>query len=212
MLTSRSSRPQAAKVSAFQGMLHRILVIHDPFLNVFRHDCRLLRREIGDEFAAIFDVRLAQELPPDIFTGPGHDDALRTRAGIAASRLQGIQRQLLESLIDEYLDNMHPEVARSHRRKIQEDGFDALHFAWMGPSLFGKPVHYRVHGPSLLMEYDNSLAVGTETRSTIRITFTQFCVCQGTTSLTTGCGTIIGRLDISNRRVAFSSSMVFIRG
>jgi hypothetical protein len=107
---------------------------------------------------------LAQELPPDIFTGPGHDDALRTRAGIAASRLQGIQRQLLESLIDEYLDNMHPEVARSHRRKIQEDGFDALHFAWMGPSLFGKPVYYRVHGPSLLIEYDNSLAVGTETK------------------------------------------------
>ncbi len=107
---------------------------------------------------------LVQELPPDIFTGPGHDDALRTRAGLAASRLQGIQRQLLESLIDEYLDNMHPEVARSHRRKIQEDGFDALHFAWMGPSLFGKPVYYRVHGPSLLIEYDNSLAVGTETK------------------------------------------------
>ena len=107
---------------------------------------------------------LAQELPPDIFTGPGHDSALTTFAGVAASRLQGIPRQLLESLIDEYLDNMHPAVARSHRRRIQEAGFDKLHFAWMGPSAFGQPVYYRVHGPTLLIEYDNSLAVGTETK------------------------------------------------
>jgi Protein of unknown function (DUF3500) len=105
---------------------------------------------------------LAQELPPDIFTGPAHDSALTTFAGVAASRLQGIPRQLLESLIDEYLDNMHPAVAHSHRRRIQEAGFDKLHFAWMGPSAFGKPVYYRVHGPTLLIEYDNSLAVGTE--------------------------------------------------
>jgi hypothetical protein len=107
---------------------------------------------------------LAQELPPDIFTGPGHDKALGSFAGVSASQLQGIQRQVLESLIDEYLDNMHSEAARFHRRKIQEDGFDNLHFAWMGASSIGKPVYYRVHGPSLLIEYDNSLAVGTETK------------------------------------------------
>jgi len=34
----------------------------------------------------------------------------------------------------------------------------------MGPSSLGKPVYYRVHGPSLLIEYDNSLAVGTDTK------------------------------------------------
>jgi hypothetical protein len=89
---------------------------------------------------------------------------VRTFAGIAASRLQDMQRQLLESLIDEYLNNMHPELALSHRHKIQADGFNALHFAWMGPSSVGKPVYYRIHGPSLLIEYDNSLAVGTETK------------------------------------------------
>jgi hypothetical protein len=105
---------------------------------------------------------LAQDVPPDIFTGPGHDHALDKPAGVRASRLQGLQRQLLESLIDEYVENMHPEVARSYRRRIQEDSVDSLHFAWMGPSSLGKPVYYRVHGPGLLIEYDNSLAVGTE--------------------------------------------------
>ncbi len=33
-----------------------------------------------------------------------------------------------------------------------------------GASEPGKPVHYRIHGPGLLIEYDNSLAVGTETK------------------------------------------------
>jgi hypothetical protein len=60
---------------------------------------------------------------------------------------------------------MHPALARSYRRKVQEDSFDSLHFAWMGPSLLGKAVYYRVHGPNILIEYDNSLAVGTSTKT-----------------------------------------------
>ncbi|MFB3923489.1 MAG: DUF3500 domain-containing protein [Terriglobia bacterium] len=44
------------------------------------------------------------------------------------------------------------------------DGLDSLCFAWMGSSEPGKPVYYRIHGPGLLIEYDNSLAVGTRER------------------------------------------------
>jgi hypothetical protein len=42
---------------------------------------------------------------------------------------------------------------------------DKLHFGWMGPVEMGKPVYYRVHGPTLLIEYENApplnLASGT---------------------------------------------------
>jgi hypothetical protein len=107
---------------------------------------------------------LAEELPPDIFTGPGRDHALKQPAGIAVSHLYSSQRQLLESLIDEYVNNMQADVARSYQRRIQADGIDTVRFAWMGPPSPGKPVYYRVHGPSLLIEYDNSLAVGTKLR------------------------------------------------
>jgi hypothetical protein len=34
----------------------------------------------------------------------------------------------------------------------------------MGPSSLGNPVYYRVHGRSLLIEYDNSLAIGAKRR------------------------------------------------
>ena len=95
---------------------------------------------------------LSETLPPDIFTLPGRDEALQTPAGVSA--LQGRPRDLLESLIDEYIGNLRPEVARSYRAAIQSAGFDKLHFAWMGPAEVGKAVYYRIHGPTLLIEYD----------------------------------------------------------
>ncbi len=97
---------------------------------------------------------LAEAVPHDIFTGPGREDALKTPAGISA--LHGRQRDLLESLVEEYLGNIPPEVARDYRNAIQSAGFDTLHFAWMGPVEMGKPVYYRVHGPTLLIEYENA--------------------------------------------------------
>jgi uncharacterized protein DUF3500 len=121
-------------------------------------------RVLGGETAKGFALRnaltpdqarravLSESLPPDIFTLPGRDEALKTPAGVAS--LQGRQRDLLESLVDEYVGNLQPEVARAYRAAIQNAGFDKLHFAWMGPAEVGKAVYYRIHGPTLLIEYD----------------------------------------------------------
>jgi hypothetical protein len=95
---------------------------------------------------------LSETLPPDIFTLPGRDNELKIPAGVAA--LQGRQRDLLQSLVDEYIGNLMPDVGRAYRAAIQTAGFDKLHFAWMGPDEVGKAVYYRVHGPTLLIEYD----------------------------------------------------------
>jgi len=120
---------------------------------------------LGGESTKAFSVRnaltveearravLADAVPKDIFTGPGREDALKTPAGV--SSLQGRQRDLLEALIEEYLGNTPPEVARDYRNAIQAAGFDKLHFGWMGPVEMGQPVYYRVHGPTLLIEYEN---------------------------------------------------------
>ena len=96
---------------------------------------------------------LSENVPADIFTLPGRDHELKTPAGL--SGLQDHQRDLLEALIDEYLGNLRPDVARRYRTSMQAAGFDKIHFAWMGPSEPGKAVYYRVHGPTVLIEYDN---------------------------------------------------------
>ncbi|MCC6366543.1 MAG: DUF3500 domain-containing protein [Bryobacterales bacterium] len=98
---------------------------------------------------------LAETVPQGIFTGPGREDALKTPAGVAS--LRGSQRDLLESLIEEYLGNIPAGVASEYRKAIQKAGFDSLHFAWMGQAEIGKPAYYRIHSPALLIEYENML-------------------------------------------------------
>ena len=39
---------------------------------------------------------------------------------------------------------------------LRETGVDRVHFAWAGPIDPRQPHYYRLHGPTLLIEYDNS--------------------------------------------------------
>lgn len=98
---------------------------------------------------------LADTVPAAIFEGPGAGGALDTMAGIVATELTDPQRQLLWNLINEYLDNAPKDIATAQRAKIIADGEAKLHFAWMGPIDDNQNVYFRIHGPSVLIEYDN---------------------------------------------------------
>ena len=99
---------------------------------------------------------LSEEIPAAIFTGPGQGEALTKFEGIEAAALSESQRKLLWALIDEYIGNEPVEAAQAHRERIVQDGNDALHFAWMGPMEDDSNLYYRVHGPSIIIEYDNT--------------------------------------------------------
>lgn len=99
---------------------------------------------------------LSDKRPEGIFTGPKRDKALQKIEGLPASMLSASQRVLLWSLIDEYVGNQTEAVAAAHRRKIERDGVGKIHFAWMGPVDGAKSFYFRVHGPSILIEYDNT--------------------------------------------------------
>lgn len=75
--------------------------------------------------------------------------------GVAAADLDGEQRELLRALLGTYLDRVPPEV--SPRARYDDDAeLDAVHMAWAGPLEPGAPHYYRVHGPQLLLEWDNT--------------------------------------------------------
>lgn len=76
--------------------------------------------------------------------------------GLPASALNPAQKALLWSLIGEYVDNQAEPVAAANKRKIERDGFAKVHFAWMGPVDRARSFYFRVHGPSILIEYDNT--------------------------------------------------------
>jgi Protein of unknown function (DUF3500) len=92
----------------------------------------------------------------DIVSGPGRRERLTSPAGIPAADLTPAQRQQLVRLVEEYARNMRADVADAELRRIAEAGVERLHFAWAGPIEPGRAHYYRIHGPSVLIEYDNT--------------------------------------------------------
>ena len=70
----------------------------------------------------------------------------------------GAQRALTERLIEEFVGNLRTELAGAHRARIREAGLKAIHFAWGGPIEPGHPHYFRLHGPRLRVEHDNTQA------------------------------------------------------
>ncbi|WP_346623806.1 DUF3500 domain-containing protein [Blastococcus montanus] len=75
--------------------------------------------------------------------------------GVAAAELDAEQRDLLRALLGTYLDRVPEEVSPS-RRYDDAAALDAVHIAWAGPTDPGAPHYYRVQGPRLLIEWDNT--------------------------------------------------------
>jgi len=99
---------------------------------------------------------IAAESLGDIVTGPGRADSLATPAGLPLADMTGDQRSLAAKLIEEYARNMRSELAEQELRRMAEAGAERVHFAWAGPLEPGRAHYYRLHGPTLLIEYDNS--------------------------------------------------------
>jgi hypothetical protein len=99
---------------------------------------------------------IAAESLGDIVTGPGRADSLATPAGLALADMTGDQRALATKLIEEYARNMRNELAEQELLRMREAGLERVHFAWAGPLDAGRAHYYRLHGPTLLIEYDNT--------------------------------------------------------
>ncbi|MGQ0648936.1 MAG: DUF3500 domain-containing protein [Gemmatimonadaceae bacterium] len=94
--------------------------------------------------------------PPDIITSTRLPIDPLTPAGIPASELSADQRALLQKLVEAYTSLMADDIAAQRLARLREAGLDKLNFAWAGTLERGGPHYYRVQGPTLLIEYDNT--------------------------------------------------------
>lgn len=97
---------------------------------------------------------VSDELPADIFEGPGLRATLKDNEGIRASDLAVAQMRLLRALVREYVGNLDFDAADAQLRLIDESGWDEVWFSWRGPVDPGGRFYYRVRGPRLLIEYN----------------------------------------------------------
>ena len=51
---------------------------------------------------------------------------------------------------------VNPAAAKDALARLDRAGFDQVRFGWAGSTESGEKHYYRVHGPTLLIEYDNT--------------------------------------------------------
>ena len=76
--------------------------------------------------------------------------------GLAASDMTAAEQEQLRKLLRVYANRLTEPAARDQLERIERAGFGKLHFGWAGSIEPGKPHYYRLHGPTVLIEYDNT--------------------------------------------------------
>lgn len=76
--------------------------------------------------------------------------------GLAASDMTRAEQEQLRKVLSVYANRLTESAARDQLARIEQAGFGKLHFGWAGSTEAGKPHYYRLHGPTVLIEYDNT--------------------------------------------------------
>ena len=100
---------------------------------------------------------IAEQAPADVILGPSRQaDGLGERQGLPYSAMDPLQQGLVWRLIEEYVRVRHDGAAAAELARIEARGRGGIHFAWAGSVRRGHGHYYRIHGPSFVIEYDNT--------------------------------------------------------
>jgi hypothetical protein len=134
-----------------------------------RHAAIIWHRSPPD-FATRMVPRIGDTERPDQVFGPEPDYRLsederdilsyvRTSPkGLSAGRLNLRQLDELAAIVGAFARRLPDEVAGVQMRELERAGLDNLTFAWAGGTEPGERHYFRVQGPTLLIEHDNTQA------------------------------------------------------
>ena len=97
---------------------------------------------------------LSDEVPADIITRPDGPQRLEKMQGLPVGPLANEQKELFRRLVAEYVNNLEFGKREAYWEQV-ESGLDKTHFAWIGSHEPDKPHYYVIHGPEIMIEYDN---------------------------------------------------------
>lgn len=98
---------------------------------------------------------VAEEAYPEIVTGTERSAQIGEAEGLVYADMTAAQQNKLVQLLELYYNVHRTEVAEAALAPIKED-LDNLYFAWAGGLEMGDPHYYRIHGPTFVIEYDNT--------------------------------------------------------
>ncbi len=75
--------------------------------------------------------------------------------GLKFSDMNNEQKATFRKLLDTYLIATPNEIRKKRLQQIEQAGIDKVHFAWWGGPDLDQPHHYRIQGPTFIVEYNN---------------------------------------------------------
>jgi hypothetical protein len=99
-----------------------------------------------------------EKAPGEIITGTTRKAMIDHPQGLTYAEMNANQREKLLQLIGLYIHRYKKSFADNMLKEIQQAGLEKLQFAWAGEmqSGPGHPHYYRIQGPTLIIEYDNT--------------------------------------------------------
>ena len=113
-------------------------------------------------------TRFSETAPREILTGTDVKVAGIEPKGIAFTTLEDNQKKIFMDLLNVYIDNYELGFSKTLRSKIEKAGIENLYFAWAGGLERGTGHYYRIQGPMLLIEYDNTQNNANHVHSVVR--------------------------------------------
>lgn len=158
-LNFSSVENELSATPAFMGA-NPAMVGEGPFagMRVLREEIDVARRLMATLSPAQRSKAIIAEVAPrEIITGNAREAAMETFEGLRFDELEPSQQAMLKDLLQVYAGNLTAEAAQAQMQRIEAAGFDALYFAWAGSVDDPLAAHYyRIHGPTVLIEYDNT--------------------------------------------------------
>ncbi len=117
------------------------------------------------DLAARMVPRLSETERPDAMFFPEPDYVI---SDDERDVLSYVRSDSLAALVGAFVRRLPDEVAGAQLHDLERAGMDTLTFAWAGGTSPGERHYYRVQGPTLLIEHDNTQGNGTHIHSAWR--------------------------------------------
>jgi hypothetical protein len=149
-------------------------------LDAAQRDAAIIWHRPPPDFATRIVLRIGDTERPDPVFGPEPDYRLSederdilsyVRAdpkGLSAGQLNLRQLDELAAIVGAFARRLPDEAAGVQMRELERAGLDNLTFAWAGGTEPGDRHYFRVQGPTLLIEHDNTQANGNHIHSVWR--------------------------------------------
>jgi Protein of unknown function (DUF3500) len=127
---------------------------------------QILKEETAKAFALLHSLDKNQldkaivrvSVPDDIITFVSRKANIDVQQGIAFGELNNDQQEKFTQLLRVYVDRYKKSLAEQMLQDIKNAGMNKLSFVWIGAQQPGKgnPHYYRIQGPTVIIEYDNT--------------------------------------------------------